>query len=47
MGGHDKAEYANVTEKEPSKGSKKGKRKKAGWDDDYLLTIIQQFAQLR
>ncbi|WP_181870675.1 ISAs1 family transposase [Vreelandella rituensis] len=37
----------NATEREPSKGSKKGKRKKAGWDDDYLLAIIQQFAQLR
>lgn len=37
----------NATEKEPSKGSKKGKRKKAGWDDDYLLAIIQQFIQLR
>ncbi|RCV87858.1 ISAs1 family transposase [Vreelandella rituensis] len=37
----------NATEREPSKGSKKGKRKTAGWDDDYLLAIIQQFAQLR
>lgn len=37
----------NATEKEPSKGSKKGKRKKAGWDDDYLFAIIQQFIQLR
>jgi predicted transposase YbfD/YdcC len=37
----------NITEKEPSQGSKKGKRKKAGRDDNYLLTIIQQFAQLR
>lgn len=37
----------NVTEREPSKGSKKGTRKKAGWDNDYLLAIILQFAQLR
>lgn len=37
----------NVAKLEPSKGSMKGKRKQAGWNDDYLLSLIRQFAQLR
>ncbi|WNK19134.1 ISAs1 family transposase [Halomonas piscis] len=37
----------NVAKLEPSKGSMKGKRKQAGWNDDYLLALIRQFAQLR
>lgn len=37
----------NVAKLEPSKGSMKGKRKQAGWNDDYLLNLIRQFAQLR
>ncbi|WP_284047070.1 ISAs1 family transposase [Halomonas llamarensis] len=37
----------NLIEKAPTKGSKKGKRKQAGWNDDHLLAIIQQVVQLR
>lgn len=37
----------NVAKMEPSRQSMKGKRKQAGWNDDYLLSLIRQFAQLR
>lgn len=37
----------NVAKLEPSKGSMKSKRKQAGWNDDYLLSLIRQFTQLR
>lgn len=37
----------NVAKLEPSRQSVKGKRKQAGWNDDYLLSLIRQFAQLR
>jgi hypothetical protein len=30
----------NVLRQEPSKGSLKGKRKRAGWDNAYLATVL-------
>ena len=33
----------NVTKLEPSKGSVKGKLKRAGWDDQCLATLLSQF----
>ena len=33
----------NIAELEPSKGSKKGKLKRAGWDNDFLATLLAQF----
>jgi predicted transposase YbfD/YdcC len=32
----------NLIKKEPSKGSVRGKRKKAGWNDDYLLEVLSK-----
>jgi len=37
----------SVAKLEPSKGAMKGKRKQTGWNDDYLLNLNRQFAQLR
>jgi len=34
----------NVAKLEPSKGSVKGKLKRAGWDDQFLATLLSQFA---
>jgi predicted transposase YbfD/YdcC len=34
----------NVARLEPSKGSLKGKRKRAGWDNVYLTQLLRQFA---
>jgi predicted transposase YbfD/YdcC len=34
----------NVARLEPSKGSMKGKRKRAGWNNDYLTKLMMQFA---
>jgi len=34
----------NVARLEPSKGSIKGKRKRAGWNNDYLTQLLAQFA---
>ena len=34
----------NVARLEPSKGSLKGKRKRAGWDNGYLTQLLRQFA---
>ena len=34
----------NLARLEPSKGSMKGKLKRAGWDDDFLATLLSQFA---
>ena len=34
----------NLARLEPSKGSMRGKLKRAGWDNDFLLDILAQFA---
>ena len=34
----------NLAHLEPSKGSMKGKLKRAGWDNDFLATLLSQFA---
>jgi predicted transposase YbfD/YdcC len=34
----------NLAKLEPSKGSMKGKLKRAGWDDTFLATLLVQFA---
>lgn len=34
----------NLAKLEPSKGSMKGKLKRAGWDDHFLVTLLTQFA---
>ena len=34
----------NLARLEPSKGSMKGKLKRAGWDDTFLTQILTQFA---
>lgn len=34
----------NLAKIEPSKGSMKGKLKRAGWDDQFLATLLTQFA---
>jgi hypothetical protein len=33
----------NVIQKEPSKGSMRGKRKRASWDDAYLCSLLRLF----
>jgi predicted transposase YbfD/YdcC len=37
----------NLAKREPSKGSMKGKLKRAGWDDAYLATLLAQAAQIQ
>jgi predicted transposase YbfD/YdcC len=37
----------NVARLEPSKGSMKGKRKRAGWDNVYLTQLLTQFASFQ
>ena len=36
----------NLARLEPSKGSMRGKLKRAGWDDNFLTTMLLQFANL-
>ncbi len=36
----------NLARLEPSKGSMRGKLKKAGWDNGFLITILTQFAKI-
>ena len=35
----------NLARLEPSKGSMKGKLKRAGWDDQFLAQLLAQFAK--
>ena len=37
----------NLARLEPSKGSMRGKLKRAGWDNNYLLIILSQFIKLQ
>ena len=37
----------NLARLEPSKGSMRGKLKRAGWDNDYLITILAQFTKIQ
>ncbi len=37
----------NLAKLEPSKGSMRGKLKQAGWNNDFLATILAQFANLQ
>ena len=36
----------NLARLEPSKGSMRGKLKRAGWDDRFLINILSQFAKI-
>ena len=36
----------NLARLEPSKGSMRGKLKRAGWDDNFLINILSQFANI-
>ena len=36
----------NLARLEPSKGSMRGKLKRAGWDGNFLITILSQFAKI-
>lgn len=36
----------NLARLEPSKGSMRGKLKRAGWDDSFLINILSQFANI-
>ena len=37
----------NLARLEPSKGSMRGKLKRAGWDNDYLVIILSQFIKIQ
>ena len=37
----------NLARLEPSKGSMRGKLKRAGWDNDYLVIILSQFTKIQ
>ncbi len=37
----------NLARLEPSKGSIRGKLKRAGWDNDYWATILSQFIKIQ
>ncbi len=37
----------NLARLEPSKGSMRGKLKRAGWDNDYLIIILSQFTKIQ
>ena len=37
----------NLVWLEPSKGSMRGKLKRAGWDNDYLVIILSQFTKIQ
>ena len=36
----------NLARLEPGKGSMRGKLKRAGWDDNFLLTMLSQFSDV-
>ena len=36
----------NLARLEPSKGSMRGKLKRAGWDDSFLISILSQFSKI-
>ena len=36
----------NLALLEPSKGSMRGKLKRAGWDDRFLINILSQFSNI-
>ena len=36
----------NLARLEPSKGSKRGKLKRAGWDDTFLVNMLSQFSKV-
>ena len=36
----------NLARLEPSKGSMRGKLKRAGWDNSFLISILSQFAKI-
>ena len=37
----------NLARLEPSKGSIRGKLKRSGWDNDYLVIILSQFTKIQ
>ena len=37
----------NLARLEPSTGSMQGKLKRVGWDDNYLINILSQFAVIQ
>ena len=37
----------NLARLEPSKGSMRGKLKRAGWDNCYLATLLSQFTKIQ
>ena len=37
----------NLARQEPSKGSMRGKLKRAGWDNNYLATLLSQFTKIQ
>ncbi len=37
----------NLARLEPSKGSMRGKLKRAGWDNNYLATLLSQFTKIQ
>ena len=37
----------NLVRLEPSKGSMRGKLKRAGWDNNFLLSIMSQFTEIQ
>ncbi len=37
----------NLARLEPSKGSMRGKLKRAGWDNGYLAIILSQFTKIQ
>ena len=37
----------NLAKLEPSKGSMRGKLKRAGWDTTFLANLLAQFARLQ
>ncbi len=36
----------NPAQPEPSKGAMRGKLKRPGWDDNFLINILSQFANI-
>ena len=37
----------NLAQMEPSKGSMRGKLKRAGWDNNYLAIMLSQFTKIQ
>ena len=37
----------NLARLEPSRGSMRGKPKRAGWDNSYLSTLLSQFTKIQ